>query len=41
MRYEIIKIDGVYCIFKGQNIVCAYETMKEAIEAVKRFKASK
>lgn len=39
MRYEIIKIDGIYVIFKGDRIVCAYETLKEAKEAVARYKA--
>ena len=39
MRYEIIKIDGVYCIFKGERIISAYETLKQAKEAVQRYKA--
>lgn len=41
MRYEIIKIDGLYCIFKGDRIVSAYHTMKEATEAVSKYKKIK
>ena len=39
MKYEIIKIDGVWCIFKGERIISAFETYKEAKEAVARYKA--
>lgn len=39
MRYEIIEMSGLYVIFKGDRMVCAYETLKEAKEAVARYKA--
>lgn len=41
-KYEIIKIDGLYCVFKserlGSRIIGAYETKQAAIEAIKGFK---
>lgn len=39
--YEIIKLEGLYCIFKGDRIVCACETRKEAEETVAKYKAAK
>lgn len=38
MRYEIIKIDGLYCIFKGERIVSAHETLKQAKEVIAKYK---
>lgn len=37
MKYEIIYIDGLYCIFKRERIISAHETLKGAKEAVKRY----
>lgn len=28
--FEIIKWDGLYCVFKKDTIIVAFETMKEA-----------
>lgn len=36
--FEIIKCDGLYCVFKRDTIVAAFESMKEAKEAVKEYK---
>lgn len=39
MKYEIIKLEGVYCIFRGERIISAFLTLKEAKEAVERYRA--
>ena len=39
MRFEIEEMDGLWVIFKDQRMVCAYETLDEAKEAVKKMKA--
>lgn len=38
MRYEIAEMDGLWVIFKDKRMVCAYESYKEAKEAVKRMR---
>lgn len=39
MKYEIVIMDGLYVIFRGDRMVCACETLKQAKEAVARDKA--
>lgn len=41
MRYEIIKIDGLYCIFRGERIICAQQTLKQAKETVAKLRERK
>lgn len=36
--FEIIKSEGLYCVFKRDTIVAAFETLKEAKEAVEKYK---
>lgn len=38
MRYEIVRMDGLYCVFNEERIIAAFETLKEAKEAVRRYK---
>lgn len=38
-KYEIIELDGLFCVFKSGRIICAFETYKEAKEAVARYRA--
>ena len=42
MKYEISKEDGLYCVYEserlGLRIVAAYETLKDAKEAIEEFK---
>lgn len=44
MKYEIIKLDGLYCIFKvglrDRRIICATETLKDAKERVEKYKSN-
>ena len=42
MRYEIIKLDGLYCVFRkeryGSVMVSAHETLKKAKDAVAKYR---
>lgn len=40
-KFEIIKCDGLYCVFNNDVIVSAFEDIKEAKEAVKEYKNKK
>jgi len=43
MRYMIEEADGLYCVYRWDNIgwriVSAHETVKEAKEAVKKYRS--
>ena len=41
MKYEILVLDGLYCIFKDGRIICATETLKDAKERVKLYKSER
>lgn len=42
MKYEICYEDGLYCVYEnerlGMRIIAAYESKKEAEEAIKEFR---
>ena len=42
MRYEIVQINGLYCVFRTERyvsqIVAAFDTPKAAKEAVERYR---
>lgn len=40
-RYEIVEYENLYCVFKNDRIIAAFETAKEAKEAVERYKKGK
>lgn len=40
-KFEIIKCDGLYCVFNNDVIVSVFEDIKEAKEAVKEYKNKK
>lgn len=37
-RYEIEKMDGLYCVFENDRMISAFKNKKKAEEAVKRYK---
>lgn len=37
MKYEIIYTEGLWMVFKKDRPIAAFETKKEALEAVKRY----
>ncbi len=38
VRYEIEKIDGLYCVFdKDGRIVAAFKTLEDAKQAIERY----
>ena len=41
MRYEIIYLDGLYCVFKNDRIVSAFDTKEKAQEAIKQYRTMK
>lgn len=41
MKYEIIKMDGLYVIFKGEKLICACETIEDAKERISRYKTTR
>lgn len=41
MKYEIIYLDGLYCVFKNDRIVSAFDTKEKAKEAIKQYRTMK
>lgn len=41
MKYEIIELDGLFCVFGNDRILSAFEKKEDAAEAVGRYRKKK